>query len=125
MRRLLPLWLVIAACGDDVGPSGDILDQLDGLSGVTATEWIPPKDFGAEEGYRYFDVTFTQPIDHDHPDAGTFEQYAALMVRDPSAPLVLFTSGYNASWKRKLSEPADILHANQLSLEYRFYGGSR
>src|SRR4051812_29207520 len=100
MRRLLVLAVLLAACGDDGAPAGDIGDQLAALDGVTVREWIPPADFGAEDGYRYFDVWFTQPIDHDHPDGGSFQQYGALMFHDASAPLVLFTSGYGASWKR-------------------------
>jgi hypothetical protein len=118
--RALALLAVLAACGDDADDR-DILDQLAGLDNVSVTEWIPPADFGAEEGYRYFDVEFTQPIDHANPSAGTFQQHASLMHRDASAPLVFYTSGYGASWRRRLSEPADILHANQLTLEYRFY----
>jgi hypothetical protein len=127
MRRCRAVLLasMLAACGDNVGPDGDILDQLSDLGQVRVTEWFPPEDFGEEEGYRFFDLYFTQPIDHDDPSAGTFEQYAALMVRDPAAPLVFYTSGYGASWKRRLSEPAAILNANQLSLEYRFYDKSR
>lgn len=127
MRRLVALALLLGACGDDetVPPPGDIGEQLAALPGVTVQEWVPPADFGAEPGYRYYDVWFTQPIDHDHPEAGTFQQYAALMHHDEAAPLVFYTSGYGASWKRTLSEPADIVHGNQLSLEYRFYESSQ
>lgn len=121
--RAWPLLALLAACGDN-GDDRDILDQLAGLDNVAVTEWIPPADFGAEDGYRYFDLTFTQPIDHANPSGPTFEQHAYLQHRDRSAPLVFYTSGYGASWKRRLSEPADILHANQLSLEYRFYEAS-
>lgn len=120
MRVLAVVAVLLVACGDD-GADPDILDQLGALPNATVTEWIPPADFGAEEGYRYFDIEFTQPIDHANPSTGTFQQYAALMHRDPSAPLVFYTSGYGAGWRRRLSEPADILHANQLTLEYRFY----
>jgi hypothetical protein len=123
MRVALALVALLAACGDDAA-GGDILDQLGALPNVTVTEWVPPTDFGAEEGYRFFDLTFTQPIDHDNPTGGTFEQHAYLMHRDSTAPLVFYTSGYGASWRRRLSETADILHANQLSLEYRFYEAS-
>lgn len=123
LANAVALGALLAACGDD-GDDRDILDQLADLDNVTVTEWFPPADFGAEEGYRYFDLTFTQPIDHANPSGPTFEQHAYLQHRDSSAPLVFYTSGYGASWKRRLSEPADILHANQLSLEYRFYEAS-
>ena len=38
---------------------------------------------------------------------------------------VAVTPGYDRSWTLDLTEPAVILGANQLSLEYRFYGGSQ
>ncbi|HSD90086.1 MAG TPA: S28 family serine protease [Kofleriaceae bacterium] len=124
MSRALAALLVLAACSDPATPL-DIKDQLAALPGVTVAEWFPPADFGAEDGYRYFDLTFTQPIDHGSPGTGTFQQYAALMWVDDTAPLVLYTSGYGAGWKRYLAEPSQILRANQLSLEYRFYERSR
>ena len=115
---------VCGACTD--GTPKDILEQIGELPGVAITEWAPPTmGFTPEPGYRYFDVTFEQPIDHDSPGAGTFTQHAYLMHRDPGAPLVLYTSGYGAGRRRSLSEPAAVLAANQLSLEYRFYDQSR
>jgi hypothetical protein len=123
VARLALLGFVVTACGDNV--EREIAEQLDGLAGVTVVEWMPPDGFEPQPGYRYFDLTFEQPIDHDDPSKGTFLQYGALMHRSAEAPLVLYTSGYGAGWRRYLSEPAAILAANQLSLEYRFYGGSR
>lgn len=118
--------LVWGACDDPDDAPKDILDALGSLPGVTVTEWTPPAmNFTPTPGYRYFDLTFTQPIDHDKPSAGTFTQHAYLMHRDEAAPLVLYTSGYGAGWRRYLSEPATVLAANQLSLEYRFYDQSR
>ncbi|NVB77211.1 MAG: hypothetical protein HOV81_02345 [Kofleriaceae bacterium] len=123
MRRLLVAALALCACTDD--PPKDILDQLAALPDVTVTEWTPPADFMAAPGYRFFDLTFTQPIDHDNPSAGTFVQHGSLMHKDADAPLVFYTSGYGAGRLRSLSEPASLLAANQLSLEYRFYDESR
>lgn len=124
-------WLVLAigliGCGgdDEPGPPKDILGQLQSLPGVTAMEWTPPEGFEPEPGYRYYDIWFTQPVDHTNPGAGTFQQYAALMHRDLDAPLVMYTSGYDAGWKRFRTEPATVLDGNQLSLEYRYYAESR
>jgi hypothetical protein len=138
LRRALALVLFLGACGDndvatpdgggadpDADVPGDILAQLDALPGVTVEEWIPPDGFEPMPGYRYFDLWFTSQVDHDDPGAGTFQQYAALMHHDSAAPLVVYTSGYDAGWRRWLTEPAWLVEGNQLSLEYRFYAGSR
>ncbi len=120
----------LIACGDDaVGPEGpdpiDLAIRLDQLPGTRATEWIPPMGFDAPDGYRFFDLHVTLPVDHARPEAGTFELYGALISHDPAAPLVVHVGGYEAGWKRYATEPTQIVGGNQLSLEYRFYGGSR
>ena len=124
--------LVVTACGDDPGddgpgpdPHADVLDRLNAVTGVTATEWRPPAEWeGRLEGYRYFDLWFTLPIDHADAAAGTFQLYAALMYRADEAPLTVHVGGYEAGWRRYLTEPAALIEGNQLSLEYRFYGRS-
>ena len=125
----------LAACGDgqaapsDASPPDastlDIAVQLAALPGVTVQEFTPPTGFNVTTGYRYYDLWFTEPVDHAHPEAGTFQLYAALMHRDAAAPLVIYTSGYDAGWTRYLSEPAYLTAANQISLEYRFYSHSQ
>ena len=116
----------LVACTEPA-PHGrrEISDRLRDLPGVTVEEWSPPAGFDAPAGYRFFDLLVTVPIDHDDPAAGTFELYAALMHHDVDAPLVVYTSGYDAGWRRFLTEPARIVGGNQVSLEHRFYGRSR
>jgi hypothetical protein len=144
VRTLISLALLgvlsLAACGDnlpaepdaavsaDAAPDtapGDILERLKALPGVTAMEWMPPEGFPVEPGYRYFDLWFTQPVDHGNAAAGTFQQYVALMHVDTTAPLVIYTSGYDAGWTVFLTEPAELVQGNQISIEYRFYADSR
>lgn len=139
---LLALLAGPTACGDntdDGAPDADVdepdaeppvlelLDRLRALPGVTVEEWFVPEDLQDwfPPGHRYFDLWFTQPVDHDDPSAGTFEQYVSLIHRDEHAPMVVYTSGYDAGWAKFRSEPAELLEANQISIEYRFYAGSR
>jgi hypothetical protein len=135
---LLPaLLLTLApACGDGTNPEvddvadaatpdsppGDILDQLSALPGVTVQEFTAPFPV---DGYRYFDLWFTEPVDHHDPTAGSFQLYASLQHRDVGAPMVVYASGYDLGWRGYLTEPAQLLESNQLSLEYRFYGTSK
>src|SRR2546423_8910151 len=98
-RMRLAIWcVVLAACGGnheqaiDGGPDapGDIGAELAALPGVTVTE-MPP--MSAPPGYRYFVLEVTQPIDHDDPGAGTFQQEVSLIHIDATAPMVAATSG--------------------------------
>ncbi|MCE9579208.1 MAG: hypothetical protein K8W52_39155 [Deltaproteobacteria bacterium] len=126
MRPLLAALLFVAACGDNLAPPGpldqDIAARLARLPGVSVTEIAP--DPQAPVGYRYFDLWFTQPIDHDDPGAGSYQQYAALIHRGDDAPLVVYTSGYDAGRLRTPVEPTQLVDGTQLSIEYRFYGNS-
>ncbi|MBK9031896.1 MAG: aminopeptidase [Myxococcales bacterium] len=122
--------LALTACGDDSGagpdatidaPSGDILAQLQGLPEVDHVVEQPT----TRAGYRYFELWFTQPIDHDHPEAGTFLQYATLIHTDAAAPLVLLHTGYGNWYYDYPGEVARLFHANQLVIEHRFFRTSR
>ncbi len=128
MRPLLAALLFVAACGDNLAPppplDQDIAARLARLPGVTDTEVPAPTDGSAPPGYRFFDLWFTQPVDHAVPGGATYRQYAALMHRGDAAPVVVYTSGYDAGRRRTLTEPSAILDANQLSIEYRYYGAS-
>ncbi|HEY4244721.1 MAG TPA: hypothetical protein VGM88_33130 [Kofleriaceae bacterium] len=114
--------VVAAGCG---GEDEDVGAELQAIPGVTASEWTPPSGVEPEAGYRYFDLTFEEPVDHEDPGAGTFEVKAELMHRDSAAPLVVVVNGYDVSWGRNLSEPAALVAGNQISIEYRFYGESK
>lgn len=108
----------------------DIVDQLKKIPGVTVVAESP-----VAKPYRFFLLTFRQPADHRDPSKGTFEQRVSLLHRDAAAPMVMHTSGYNLyeqfdkngklTRKPYLSEPAELLKSNQISVEYRFFTPSR
>jgi len=97
----------------------DILDRLEAVPGMTLVEEKP------YAGYRYFVFTYTQPVDHRHPEAGTFEQRITVLHKDESRPTVFYTGGYGVSTNPSRSEPTRIVDGNQVSLEYRFFTPSR
>jgi hypothetical protein len=115
MRRALPL-LLLAAC--DGGSQPDILARLQAIPGVTATE-AHPSD--GDAGLRYFELHFTEPIDHADPSRGTFQEYAELIHADESAPTVLYTSGYGVGFASHRGELATGLGGNQLRVQYRYF----
>ncbi|MEJ2544709.1 MAG: S28 family serine protease [Calditrichaceae bacterium] len=69
------------------------------------------------------DLMFTQPIDHNHPEKGTFQQLVHLLHKDFSKPVVLWIEGY-ASRSNIEQEITDLLDANQIMVEHRYFGES-
>ncbi|WP_437813898.1 S28 family serine protease [Sorangium sp. So ce1078] len=107
--------------GGDGPASRDLLEQLQDIDGLTAVE-----QDSSLPGYRYFVMEIDQPADHDHPEGVRFQQRVVLHHRDPAAPMVLATEGYHIypdyQW---LDEPAELLAANQIRVEHRFFTPSR
>ncbi|QUQ67528.1 tripeptidyl aminopeptidase [Kutzneria sp. CA-103260] len=99
---------------------GDIKVALQQIPGLTIVKEDP-----APAGFRFFELNYTQPADHRHPQAGTFQQRFTLLHRDFAAPTVAYTSGYNVSTVPNRSEPTQIVDGNQLSMEYRYFLPSR
>lgn len=132
-RALVLATVALVACGDNqptdspdaqapADAARDIAQQLGDLPGVTVSEQPPAN---APAGYRYFVLEVTQPVDHAAPGGATFQQEVSLIHRDASAPMVLFTTGYDDYNHDYPSEPTLLLKANQISVEYRFFGTSR
>ncbi|WP_347175089.1 S28 family serine protease [Polaribacter uvawellassae] len=70
-----------------------------------------------------FELTIQQPLDHKNPDAGSFEHHIYVSHSDYNKPTVLITEGYNA--RHQTYELSKMFKANQVMVEYRFYGKSR
>jgi len=120
VRKLLPILLFVTVYL--LSSCAVRYHTLSSLS--TASEAV---DFQSVPGDSYFKenylVWFEQPIDHDNPGAGTFKQRVWLSHKDVSAPMVMVTEGYSAPSAFK-SELAELLNANQIVVEHRFFGAS-
>ncbi|MFG1705335.1 S28 family serine protease [Nonomuraea sp. M3C6] len=99
----------------------DLLDRLTAIPGLTVVSESQPT------GYRFFNLTFTQPVDHRNPRRGTFQQRLTLLHRSAEAPVVLYTGGYGLPVNPTASrtEPTQLLDGNQVSVEHRFFRSSR
>lgn len=80
---------------------------------------MTPKDHFKE----VFQIILQEPLDHNNPEAGTFQHYVYLSHLDYDQPNILVTEGYNA--RPRTYELSKILNGNQIQVEYRFYGKSR
>ncbi|MEU6731833.1 S28 family serine protease [Streptomyces physcomitrii] len=126
LRWVLSLAVLIGAAGTVPAATAaakpepdDIKDRLLAVKGMSLVEEKP------YDGYRYFVLNYTQPVDHRHPSKGTFKQRITVLHKDTNRPSVFFTSGYNVSTTPSRSEPTQIVDGNQVSMEYRFFTPSR
>ncbi|MDX1686021.1 MAG: S28 family serine protease, partial [Saprospiraceae bacterium] len=88
------------------------------IEGVASIEVL-----GDEEGFeKVYDIRLNQPVDHNNPEAGEFQQRIYLYHKDYKKPVIFVTEGYDI--KDRKYELTDILDANQISVEYRFFGES-
>jgi len=97
----------------------DIADRLRAIEGMTVTERYTDHD-----GYRYFELRYRQPADHDKPDSEQFSQFMTMLHRSYDAPMILRTLGYNHRLQDRKAELTAMLGANQLVVEHRFFEGS-
>ena len=136
VRRFLVALALLAACGDNIvfedlecpptplqvaAPSDDIVARLRALPGVDAHERTESR----YPGYRSFDLTLNQAVDHDSPCRQRFTQHLTLLYRSDDAPTVLASTGYDNYYGDHAFEVTELLQANQLILEHRYFPPSR
>ncbi|MBT8316036.1 MAG: hypothetical protein HKP59_00260 [Lutibacter sp.] len=72
---------------------------------------------------KAFQLVLNEPLDHKDSTAGFFKHFVYLTHSGLDKPTVLVTEGYNA--RPSTYELSKILQANQVQVEYRFFGKSR
>ena len=113
---VLILICIVAACQTK---TPDLYSQLSSLPNVSIQ-----KIEGDTTFTEYYEMWFTQAIDHEKPELGTFKQRVLLGHHDLSKPMVVEIQGYNI-WTEKAGELSKLLNANQLTIEHRYFKQSR
>ena len=118
MKQLL--FIIICALTLTTNAQTDKLQlerELFNLPNVSFTEATKPGD-----PYLTYDLMVKQPIDHQNPEKGSFYQWVQLRHRGFDLPTVIETNGYFMA--RSKNEVEQILNANNVSVEFRFFGKS-
>lgn len=105
---------------DDVS---EALAAVDGISDVTIQDSLLPD--GTKERYYFFYVE--QPVTHYDKSLGTYKQHACLRTKDLTAPVLVYTHGYNMENKAvdvNIDDVAIYLGASELHVEHRYFGSS-
>jgi len=96
----------------------NIREQLFNLPDIMFENVLTPVGY---EGT--YELKIRQPLDHNNPSKGYFYQRAFLSHAGFDEPTVMVTNGY-ATPGNQISEPAELLGANQISIEHRYFGES-
>ncbi len=109
------IW-ISAACQNQ---TQNLLTQLNELPNVSVEKIVGDTTFT-----EYYEMWFTQPIDHENPELGSFKQRVLLGHYNLSKPMVVEIQGYNI-WTPKAGELSKLIDANQLTIEHRYFKQSR
>ncbi|MFK0256501.1 S28 family serine protease [Streptomyces sp. NPDC090445] len=128
MKRLVTVAAVAVLAATGLAAPAGAAPQDDGIRARVGA--VPGMRLTGErpgaDGQTVLDLAFRQPADHRHPERGSFEQRLTLVHKSVDRPMVLYSSGYDlGSAPQRLSEPAALLDANQITTEQRFFGTSR
>lgn len=120
----LLLFFVLGIFSFQQAAAQTLLDRIKALPDIISVEKMDQNPFFTEA----YLVLVRQPIEHQHPEKGTFSQRVFLSHLSYDRPVVFVTEGYGGGYamgKRHLEELCPILQANQLFVEHRFFGKSK
>jgi hypothetical protein len=100
------------------GDERELEKALFDLPGVHFKKYSKPED-----KYLKYTLSIKQPLDHLHPEKGSFYQTAVLTHKGFAQPTVMETEGYEGRYKG--NEIEVMLDANNINIEHRYFGTSR
>jgi hypothetical protein len=117
---LIFLLFVFSGLFCDGGESANpLINKLKTIPGLSIIKILKPN----LHFKQIIQLSITQPLDHQNPNAGTFQQTIFLSHVDQTAPTLFVPDGYGA-YKNRVFELTAILKCNQVYAGHRFYYGS-
>jgi hypothetical protein len=98
-------------------------ERIRSLPDIISVEKMEHNPFFEES----FIIMVRQPLDHLHPELGTFLQRVILSHLSYDEPTVMITEGYaadNEAGPKYVNELCPLFYANQLFIEHRYFGMS-
>lgn len=124
LKRYFMVMLLIVFAVTLNAKKNDITKMLKKIDAVSSFEKIEKLDTLRS----YYSLKFTQQLDKDNPEAGTFEQRVLLGHRGWDRPMVIITQGYGGggsfSSNRFYEELTTLIDANVLFVEHRYFDES-
>ena len=97
-----------------------VLEQK--INAISAIKEIRPLE--TSEFSEKYVTYFTQPLDHRHPEKGSFRQRVIVSHIGFDRPTVIVTEGYGAAYALRSQyreELSKLLNANMIFVEYRYF----
>ena len=97
-----------------------VLEQK--INAISAIKEIRPLE--TSEFSEKYVTYFTQPLDHRHPEKGSFRQRVIVSHAGFDRPTVIVTEGYGAAYALRpqyREELSKLLNANMIFVEYRYF----
>ena len=113
------LWLVLLATSLSLSAQTTLLDKLGKITEITKTQPL-----GSTEFVEKYVAYFTQPLDHHHPEKGSFSQRVIVSHVGFDRPTVMVTEGYGASYALGINyreELSKLFNTNMIFVEYRYF----
>lgn len=123
MNKKLIMLIIILLALFQLGISQDLQERIKSLPDILSVEKMEHNQFFQES----LIVMVKQPLDHSHPEYGSFSQRVILSHLSYDEPVVLVTEGYaadNEVGPRYINELCPLLYANQIFVEHRYFGKS-
>ena len=117
LKRIL-LGILILVCQNLIAQ--DLLHEK--LKNIATISEIKPLDKG--EFTEKYVTYFNQPLDHQHPEKGSFRQRVVVSHIGFDRPTVIVTEGYGASYAlnpRYREELSKMFNTNMVFVEYRYF----
>ena len=114
----LLLFVLLSASASSLAQT--VLEQK--ISAISAIKEIRPLE--TSEFSEKYVTYFTQPLDHRHPEKGSFRQRIIVSHVGFDRPTVIVTEGYGAAYALRSQyreELSKLLNANMIFVEYRYF----
>lgn len=95
-----------------------LLTQLKQIEAINSIEALQIDGFN-----EYYQFRYRQPIDHNDPGKGYFDQLVCLGHKTFQSPVIVELEGYGLHSK-EIGELTTLLEGNQLIIEHRFFESS-
>ena len=114
----LLLFVLLSASASSLAQT--VLEQK--ISAISAIKEIRPLE--TSEFSEKYVTYFTQPLEHRHPEKGSFHQRVIVSHVGFDRPTVIVTEGYGAAYALRSQyreELSKLLNANMIFVEYRYF----